>query len=642
MNLDSETTKEINLLSPLMDMINSVLSLNYNKTLKSKNFSEEPSIFSQESDINFCFKVLILDNSTFKFLSPLLKQSNLKKNNICLITKLDAQKDVMPSVMSIYLVTPSPTNFSLILKDMKNNIYQNYSINFIEKPDDNLLEEFLTNIIKLDIYQKIYNLHVLPIKYSLIHPKILDFCSSDSKIVKPYSIFNLNLNDKTTENYYYLISNMLFNALFCMKISPLVKYRSGSFSNKIATKIENKFISTFNKFPELKEEFKNGNCLLVILERDLLDLPIMLHHPSGFGAIINDICGITFGQDTNNNKNEKKKFCLDPLNDFIWNKSITKLYHEVGDETLLKYKKYIQQMEIFSIDKKPNNLEDLENKSEKLAQSIKDLDVKRLEGDILDKHAKIYPILNKNIETRHLAQIYSIEKNILDRREINNEINNSINEFIKDGKINNENHLDVFRLCLIYILVDKDSANDKFIKDIIQTLKIPAKYNVKIILDYLDMIKKGTKSHSSLDLINKFNSENSQSQTMLGQVGGVTKKLFKKGFNFLKNAVNNFRGRNSPALAMDVLYDLIKETKKQKEIFDESRINKKIYVPDNSSKKTIFLFILGGGSLNEYEYCKEFVESYGYNFIYGADKIYSPNEFLDEINDLAINEMKDI
>ena len=106
--------------------------------------------------------------------------------------------------------------------------------------------------------------------------------------------------------------------------------------------------------------------------------------------------------------------------------------------------------------------------------------------------------------------------------------------------------------------------------------------------------------------------------------------------------VINFRGRNSPALAMDVLYDLIKETKKQKEIFDESRINKKIYVPDNSSKKTIFLFILGGGSLNEYEYCKEFVESYGYNFIYGADKIYSPNEFLDEINDLAINEMKDI
>ena len=642
MNLDSETTKEINLLSPLMDMINSVLSLNYNKIFKSKNFSEEPSIFSKESDINFCFKVLILDNSTFKFLSPLLKQANLKKNNICLVTKLDAQKDMMHSVMAIYLVTPSPSNFSLILSDMKNNVYQNYSINFIEKPDDNLLEEFLTNIIKLDIYHKIYNLHVLPIKYSIIHPKILDFCSSDSKIVKPYILFNLNLNDKTTENYYYLISNMLFNALFCMKISPLVKYRSGSFSNKIATKIENKFVSTFNKFPELKKEFKNGNCLLVILERDLLDLPIMLHHPSGFGAIINDICGITFDQETiNNNKKEIKKFSLDPLNDFIWNKNIAKLYHEVGDETLLRYKKYIQQMEIFSIGEKRNNLEELENKSEQLAQSIKELDVKRLEGDILDKHAKIYPILNKNIDSRHLAQIYSIEKNILDRREINNEINNSINEFISEGKINNENHLDVFRLCLIYILIDKDNENDKFIRDIIQKLKLPTKFNVKVILDYLDMIKKGAKSHSSQDLIDKLNAENAQNQTMLGQVGGVTKKLFKKGFNFIKKAVKNIRGRNSPALAMDFLYDLIKETKREKELFESKRINEKIYTTNNSNKKILFLFVLGGGSLNEYEYCKEFVESYGYNFIYGADKIYSPNEFLDELNELAINEMKD-
>ena len=111
--------------------------------------------------------------------------------------------------MSIYLVTPTSENFRLILNDMKNNIYKNYSINFIEKPDDNLLEEFLTDIIKLDIYKNIYNLHVLPIKYSLIHPKIIDFCSLDTKIVKPYTLFNQNLNDKITESYYDLIANIV-------------------------------------------------------------------------------------------------------------------------------------------------------------------------------------------------------------------------------------------------------------------------------------------------------------------------------------------------------------------------------------------------------------------------------------------------
>ena len=635
MNLDSETTKELNFLSPLMNIINPVLSLNQNKIFKSQNISEEQNIFSPNSDINFCFKVLILDKSTFQFLSPLLKQATLKKNNICLIVKLEDQKDIMHNVMSIYLVSPSSNNFSLILKDMKNNTYQNYSINFIEKPDDNLLEQFLSNIIKFDIYNKIYNLHVLPIKYSLIHPKIVDFCSSDNKIMKPYSLFNLNLNNKATENYYDLISNMLFNSLFCMRVSPLIKYRSGSYSELIVDKIQNKFISTFNKFPELKNEFKNGNCLMIILERDLLDLPIMLHHPSSFGAIINDICGITFEQSNLNSNNELKKFNLDPLNDFIWNKNIIKLYHEVVEETLLKYKKYINQMQIFSIEEKSNNIEDLENKSEQLAQSIKELDIKRLEGDILDKHAKIYPLINKNIDKRHVAQIYSIEKNILDKREINNEINNSINEFIKEGKINNENYLDVFRLCLIYFLIDKDSSNEKYIIDIIKTLKLPSKYNPQIILEYLNLIKNGSKSLSSQDLINKYNSENSQNKTMLGQVGGFSKKLFKKGFNFFKNAVNNITGRNTPATAINILYDLIKEKKRDKEEFKKKRINEKIYIPNNSSINNVFLFVLGGGSLNEFEYCKEYVEDMGLNFIYGSDKIYSPVEFLEELNELA-------
>ena len=639
MNLDSETIKELNLLSPLMNIINSVLSLNHQRIFKSQNFSDDQRSFSSDSDINFCFKVLVLDNSSFKFLSPLLKQATLKKFNICLITNINDQKDIMNNVMSIYLVTPSSENFALILKDMKDNIYQNYSINFIEKPDDNLLEQFLSNIIKLDIYKKIYNLHVLPIKFSLIHPKILDFCSSDTKIEKPYSLFNLNLNDKATENYYDLISNMLFNALFCMRISPLIKYREGSYSRLIAEKIQNKFISTFNKFPELKSEFKNGNCLLVILERDLFDLPIMLHHPSGLGSIINDICGITFEQENNVAKNEIRKFNIDPLNDFIWNKNVDKFYNEVVDETLLKYKKYKKQIEIFEISEKSENLQKMEEDSEKLAQSIKEIDIKRLEGDILYKHAQIYPIINKNVDTRHLAQIFSIESNILQKREINNEINKSFEEFVQEGKINNENHLDVFRLCLIYFLVNKDSANDKLIKDIIQTLKLPHKYNPKIILEYLNIIKNGLKTNSAEELIGKLNAENSQNKTMLGQVGGVTKKLFKKGFNFIKNAVTNLTSSNNPAIAMDILYELIYQKNRDKE-FKAMRINEDIFAPNESSKKNVFLFVLGGGSLNEFQYCKEYVEQMGFNFIYGADKIYSPKDFLDELNELAIETMQ--
>jgi hypothetical protein len=641
MNVEPDN-KELNLLTPLITIINSILSLNQKKLFKNNDDPEENRrntiLQSFSDDIKYCFKVLILDESTFKFISPLLKQSSLKKNNICLTTKLNCQKDIMNDVMAIYLVTPTSINFNYILNDMQLNIYQNYSINFIEKPDDNLLEDFLTNIIKLDKYKNIYNLHVFPIKYSLIHPKIIDFCSLDNKILKPYSLFNLNLNNKETEHYYELISNMLFNCLFCMRISPLVKYRKGSYSELIVNKIQNKFISTFNKFPKLKKEFQNGNCLMILLERDLLDIPIMFHHPSSFGAMINDICGFTFEQQnkfmTNNNNN---KFYLDPLNDFIWNKSIVKPYHEVGDETLLKYKKYLQQMKIFEEDKeKPNNLEELANKSEKLAESIKTIDTKKIEGDILDKHANIYPFLNKNIEQRHLAEIYLIEKKLLDKREINNEINDNISSLIKENKINNNNHLDIFRLCLIYFLIDKDSAYDKFIKEIIEKLNLPPPYNSKAIIDYFDIIKKGAKEHSSNDLMSKLNQEK-QNTTMLGQMGGVTKNLFKKGFNFIKNAVTNLAFSDRPSMAMDILEDLIYNKNRDKQEFSRYQINEDIFIPIKSTLyQNIFLFTLGGGSLNEFEYCKEYMDKYRFNFIYGADKIYSPNEFIEEINELAI------
>ena len=647
MNLEGENNKELNLLTPLLNIINSILSLKQQKVFKNHNNNSEGNqsniLHSFKNEINYCFKVLILDDPTFKFVSPLLKQSSLRKNNICLTIKLNSQKDIMNDVMAIYLVTPSSTNFKLILDDMKSNIYQNYSLNFIEKPDDNLLDEFLTDIIKIDKYKQIYNLHVFPIKYSLIHPKIIDFCSLDNSLEKPYSLINLNLNNNKTENYYDLISNMLFNCLFCMRVSPLIKFRKGSFIELIVNKIQTKFISTFNKFPKLQQEFKNSNCLMILLERDYLDIPIMLHHSSGFGAIINDICGITFEQPNqilSTNNNNIKKFILDPLNDFIWDKEIIKFYHEVGEEMLLRYKKYVQQMKILDEgnDKQNINLEDLANKSEKIAESIKNIDTKKIEGDILYKHANIYPILNKNIEQRHLAEIYLIEKTILDRREINKEINEKINSMINEKKISKDNYLDMFRLCLIYFLISKDSTNDKFIKEIIDKLSLPAPFNSKAIIENFEIIKNGEKVHSSEELMSKLNEEQ-KSNTMLRQVGGATKYLFKKGFNFLKSAYTNLTYSDRPSSAINILNNLIYNKYEQE--FSSYQVNEEIYTPISSTLyKNIFLFTLGGGSLNEFEYCKEYMDKYRFNFIYGADKIYSPIEFLGELNELSINSMK--
>ena len=206
---------------------------------------------------------------------------------------------------------------------------------------------------------------------------------------------------------------------------------------------------------------------------------------------------------------------------------------------------------------------------------------------------------------------------------------------LKNNKINNKNYLDIFRLCLIYFLINKDQSNDKYIKEIISKLNLPAPYNPKAIIQYYDIIKNGEKAHSSEELMQKLNEQ--KSNTMIGKMGGVTKKLLKKGFNFIKNTVTNLAYADKPSNAMNVLDELIYN--KDQDFF-RYQINEDIYIPIKSTlHKNIFLFTLGGGSLNEFEYCKEYMEKYRFNFIYGADKIYSPVEFLEELNELSIKSM---
>ena len=72
MNEESEINKEMNLLTPLMNIINSILSLNQQNVFKNNEKNNNNVFLSFGDDIKYCFKVLILDESTFNFISPLL------------------------------------------------------------------------------------------------------------------------------------------------------------------------------------------------------------------------------------------------------------------------------------------------------------------------------------------------------------------------------------------------------------------------------------------------------------------------------------------------------------------------------------------------------------------------------------------
>ena len=116
----------------------------------------------------------------------------------------------------------------------------------------------------------------------------------------------------------------------------------------------------------------------------------------------------------------------------------------------------------------------------------------------------------------------------------------------------------------------------------------------------------------------------------------LAKKYLKKGLNYFVKKVSSLMVTEQPSMIADIVNSLSKE--KEVKGFSTYKINEKFYSVKNSgSYKNVFVFIVGGGSLAEYEYISELLSRNRLNVIYGCDKLYRPDDFLVEIRKLTEN-----
>lgn len=599
------------IISPMLNDINSVLSLTQSK---SNNQLVNESIRNS-------FKVLILDSTSLNILSPLLKQSNLNKNNVCLTLNMSEKKQKISNAMAIYIVVPTQENLDKIVKEIQDKTYDNISLNFIDILKEKILQDFLSKIIKAGQIDRIYNLNFFPINFKVYHSNVFDL-----SIPSPYKF----LNQKATEdnenvNYIDKSAIGIFSILYNLKLLPKIVYPKNDFSEDIISKTMNQFESTFKKFPDIKNEFEmNSNpnkTIMIILNRDT-DLPIMLHHSGSLGGIINDLCEVKFLAD-NKNKPKENEFLLDPIHDFIWNRNINEPFYEIGEETILGYKKYYDEMNQFSSILKENkdnkDIEKLQKDSEKLSISIEHLSEKKLKGDILGKHAKLYGFINDILKKKNLGELFFIEDMILRKRKNNKEISTKIAEFISERKVNNENYYDFFRLNVIYFSACEDVTIDMVRKNM---GKYYDKKKMENILKYIQMKKDKLKENKKPE----------------NPSGNFAKKLLKKSFMYVMSHVSALMTIEQPSIIADIVNSIMngKNDMKDFSIFD---LNDKLFEGREESRakeyENVIVYIIGGGSLNEYEYIHSLIGSSNCNLIYGCDKLYKPNEFTNEIETMS-------
>ena len=595
------------------------LVTNLNNTLKEIFVLKDD--YSDNDELKYCFKVLLFDDKAFNILSPLLKIYYLREYNISLTLNIKDNREKMPDIMAIYIIYLTEENLNYLYEDIKNEIFDNFCINIIfydnqDNENNNLLTNFYQKISNLENNNCIYKISIIPIDICLYHPKIFSL-----NIKKPYLLLNSpNISDDIYQKYLSQLSNGLFSSLYLMKTYPVVKYHKGFFGDDIIKKIQNHFNYLFKNSPEVKEEFKlkknAKRTLLLILDRDI-DLPIMIHHACSFAAMVNDCFGI------NNNKNEKIKFEIDPVNDYVWNNKLHEIFVDVGKYVYEEFTKYCKEMDFLDKANKPKDMEELENESKQLAKSIETLRDKKIIGNILSQESKIFEELNNIQKNKKLDQIFAMECNLLKKREkINENIKNDLFKLLNNYSEKEDTKEDIYRLCLLFYSCNSKNMSKEMIKKIEPYI---------INQDAMNYIKKKI-DETSLRESNNMN------------MGGNLQRnnsMIMKGLYSAVNAfssISNLMSIEQPSISADLIDKLIKNQNIPNWVTYDF-LSRNIENNGNYSYDNVICFFIGGGSFGEYEYIYDLLSQSNYNIYYGTDYIYRPLEFVQDLEELGkINE----
>ena len=580
--------------------------------------------YSDNDELKYCFKVLLFDDKVFNILSPLLKIFFLRQYNISLTLNIKDNREKMPDIMAIYIISLTEENLNYLYEDIRNQNFDNFCINIIphdsqDNQNNNMLTNFYQKISNLENNNCIYKISIIPIDLCLYHPKIFSL-----NIKKPYLLLNSpNINDDMYQKYLSQVSNGLFSCLYLMKTYPVVKYHKGFFGDDIIKKIQNSFNYLFKTSQEIKEEFKlkknAKRTLLLLLDRDI-DLPIMLHHACSFAAMVNDCFGISNASTNKDNKGEILKFEIDPVNDYIWNNKLHEIFVDVGKYVYEEFSKYCKDMDFLDKSNRPKDMEELENESKQLAKSIETLRDKKIIGNILSQESKIFEQLNNIQKNKKIDQIFAMECNLLKKREkINENTKNELLKLLNEYKDKDETREDIYRLCLLFYLCNSKNMTKEMIKKIEPYI---------INQDAMNYIKKKIDE----TFIRESNSKN------MGEGYQRNNSMIMKGIYSAFNAftsISNLMSIEQPSVSADLIDKLIKNQNIPNWVtydFLSRNIEKD---SGNYSYDNIICFFIGGGSFGEYEYIYDLLSQLNYNIFYGTDYIYRPLEFVQDLEELG-------
>lgn len=630
---------------------------------------------TQTTESDLIWKVLILDKKSTSIVSSVLRVNDLLEYGITMHAMIDKRRAQLEDVPVIYFVEPTPENVATIIKDIENDQYYQFYINFTSSLSRSLLEEFAKKVALTGKSDRIKQVFDQYLDFIVTEPNLFSLELKDTyyQFNSPSSTEAL-INEKIDQ-----ISNGIFSSVLTMGSIPIIRANKGGPAELIAQRLDAKLrdhvINTrklSTHATDIHSSLSNGNFVLILLDRNV-NLTSMFSHSWIYQCMVNDVFKLERNtikiekviKDSNGNeKMEMKKFDIEPK-DFFWEQNAALPFPNAVENVESELNSYTEDAKQITAKTGYSSIQEIDLKDDTDTQHIQDaiklLPELTFRKNIIDLHMTVLSDLIKELDSKNLDSFFEIEQNLNDPK-----IQKQFLELLSSNAKEN-NSLDKLRTYIIlYLSCDLPKSFCDTCESQLSKLDIDLS-----ALQYIKKVKEFTKlSEMQLSTSSNTNS-NSHIQNKGALFSNLSSKLINltdgssklsEGFGSLVSGIKNLLPEKSNLPVTNIVESIMNPNQANANslkltddyVYYDPSITRGAHSkqPKRKTYSEGMVFIVGGGNYAEYsnlqDWCNEWNIKQGVNsgsvggssaakmVCYGSTDIITAKDFIEECGKLAL------
>lgn len=387
------------------------------------------------------WKLLVYDRCGQDIISPLFSVKELRDMGITLHMLLHSDRDPIPEVPAIYFVAPTNENVTRISQDFRNNLYDQYYLNFVSPISRQYLEDLASAALQANCVASV----------SKVFDQYLNFISLENDLfvlknrdaVSYYAINRGDVKDTEMDNIMDSIVDCLFSVFATLGTVPIIRCPRRNAAEMVAEKLDKRIRENLrdSRNSLFLDSAHSGQLsfqrpLLIILDRNM-DMATPLHHAWTYQALVHDVLDLNLNRVTIDEISEPetgakprqrkhtKTYDL-VMADKFWQQHKGSPFPTVAEAVQEELESYRSQEEDVKKLKAAMGLEGdptdtiasdaLADNTAKLTWAVSSLPELLERKRLLDMHTTLATALLEHIKNRKLDIYFELEERILGRQ----------------------------------------------------------------------------------------------------------------------------------------------------------------------------------------------------------------------------------